>query len=174
MGATVKVVAVYTKPFWRDQGLNGAAVCRGRGGRLPLSEIHDMSGPDGKPGMLLGFGQGASRWDDGGEERPPPLTEERVIEQLVELYGPEANAPVRVIIKDWSREDYTSPPGVHTLTDYDHFGSPALQAPAWDGTLFWASTETSAIAGGHIEGALAAAERTVEAIRQRLQPQPPP
>jgi monoamine oxidase len=55
---------------------------------------------------------------------------------------------------------------IHDMSGPD--GSPVLQQPAWDGQLYWTSTETASIAPGHIEGALEAAERTVAAIVQTL------
>ncbi|MEO1058932.1 MAG: FAD-dependent oxidoreductase, partial [Actinomycetota bacterium] len=57
-----------------------------------------------------------------------------------------------------------SPPGVEALHEYQTYGHPIWQTPTGDGRLHWTSTETSREAPGHIEGALAAAERTVLAI----------
>lgn len=159
MGSTAKVVAVYPRPFWRDDGLNGAAICRGGSARgLPIGEMHDMSGPKGSPGMLLGFATGGD----------PALDEDAVLSQLAMLFGDEARQPTKLIIQDWSREAYTSPPNVHALRNYQYFGAAVLQEPDWDGALYWTSTETSSEATGHIEGALAAAERTAGALLQRL------
>ena len=42
-------------PFWRTQGLNGYA----NSDRPPVSVTFDNSPPDGKPGVLLGFVEGA-------------------------------------------------------------------------------------------------------------------
>ena len=44
------------------------------------------------------------------------------------------------------------------------YGHRWYQEPAADGRLHWASTETAPNAPGHIEGAIAAAERAVTAI----------
>ncbi|MFV1990192.1 MAG: FAD-dependent oxidoreductase, partial [Acidimicrobiales bacterium] len=49
---------------------------------------------------------------------------------------------------------------------YEHYGSPLFRASEWSNRLFWTSTETATVAPGHIEGALQAAERTVDAIIQ--------
>jgi len=150
MGATTKAVAVYDTPFWRDAGLAGAAMCMVD---APLQEIHDMSGPDGTPAMLFGFGSSHSR--------RPPITPASVADQMGKLFGSRAATPVAVHIRDWSQES-----GFHeTISDAYHlFGSPHLQGPSWDGRLLWTSTETSTIAPGHIAGALAAAERTTRII----------
>ena len=87
-----------------------------------------------------------------------------VMKQFAALFGPEAAAPSDVLIRDWRLEERTSPQYWPPSQRYDLFGSPLLQTPTWQGRLLWTSTETSAIAPGHMEGALAAAERTVQTI----------
>jgi monoamine oxidase len=51
MGSTIKCVAVYERPFWRDAGLSGEVVSDGE----PLSITYDNTsadGPYGRPGRL--------------------------------------------------------------------------------------------------------------------------
>ncbi len=153
MGAITKVVAHYPEPFWRDAGLAGAAISHVG----PIREFHDMSGPDGKPAALFGFA--------------PPLTvgaatitEDQVREQLGALFGPAAATPTRLWIHDWRQEPFTSPAQVERLNDYGSFGHPDYATPALHGRLHWASTETAADTPGHIEGALAAAQRAATAV----------
>src|ERR1700704_5037132 len=50
-GTLLKVAAVYDKPFWRDQGLNGTAVSLVG----PVNATFDDSPPDGSPGVVFGF-----------------------------------------------------------------------------------------------------------------------
>jgi len=156
MGATVKVVAVYDRPFWRDEGLAGTAYSYVG----PIREIHDMSGPDGSPAAIFGF----CSIDVGA----PAPTEEVVVAQLTDLFGAEASSPSAVFIKDWRSEEFTSPPNVEQLTNYQTYGHSEYQKPMLDGRLHWASTETSPVAPGHIEGALTAAERAASAILDDL------
>ena len=151
MGDSVKVVAHFTEPFWRRQGLAGAAMSR----RGPLTEIHDMSGPEGEPAAVFGFARAASMHAD---------IETDVREQLIRMFGPHASQPVDVLVQDWSREVWTTPPGIGVPPDYALFGHPIYQEPALDGRLHWSSTETARAFAGHIEGALEAAERTVASI----------
>ena len=75
-----------------------------------------------------------------------------------------AAQPVELIVQDWSRERWTSPADVAAHTDYSTYGHPVYAQPMLDGRLYWTSTETSPIAPGHVEGALAAAERTAALI----------
>lgn len=151
MGDTVKAVAVYSRPFWRDAGLSGMVSAL----QAPFREIHDMSGPNGQPAALFGFGGPGF---DGS-----PEAGEVFVQQLTALFGPEAANPLETRVADWSREEFTSPPGPASPR-FDLFGAPELVAPSWDGRLFWSSTETGRVAPGHIEGALEAADRTVAAI----------
>lgn len=152
MGSTVKVVAHFDHAFWRNEGLAGSAVSH----IGPMRELHDMSGPDGQPAAIFGFVPNNSP--------SPAPTEEAIRHQLVEMFGPAAADPIQIIIADWRSEAATSPPGVEQLQAYQAFGHDLFQRPALDGRLHWTSTETATVAPGHIEGALAAAERVVAAI----------
>src|SRR5207249_6374177 len=53
-GATIKVQAVYSTPFWRASGLNGAVVSD----TGPIEVVYDNSPADGSPGLLVGFAEG--------------------------------------------------------------------------------------------------------------------
>ena len=153
MGAITKVVAHYSEPFWRAAALAGSGISHVG----PMREVHDMSGPDGNPAALFAFAQPTT--DGQGA-----ATRAAVLEQLVEMFGPEAGNPAELIIHDWSNEAWTSPPGVEKLTAYQTYGHALFNEPALGGRLHWASTETATLSPGHIEGALAAAERAVQAI----------
>lgn len=146
MGATIKVVVRYARAFWREAGLSGAAVSHVG----PLREIHDMSGPEGDPAALFGFAESVS----GAEGREP------VLRQLVRLFGPEAADPLGLDLVDWSRERWTSPPQSDRSRRFELYGHPLYQEPI-HGRIHFASTETAPAFGGHIEGALIAAEAVV-------------
>ncbi len=157
MGHTVKVVAVYREPFWRSSGLAGAAISE----IGPLREIHDLSGPEGDdPAALFGFAPA----NPGG----PPLAPGQVVDQLVRMFGPAAAAPQEVLVTDWSRERWTSPPGAGQSAAYQLFGHRAYQQPALLGRLHWASTETATASPGHVEGALEAAARAASTVLAAL------
>ena len=149
MGGVTKAVAIYPEPFWRHLGLSGTAF----GPDQPFGEVHDMSGPDGTPAMLFGFGQA-------------PLADPvgAFAEQLTALFGPKAAQPAQVLVVDWGQQPFTAPTRLGHTNRYDLYGSPHLTKPSWAGRLHWASTETATTAPGHIEGALAAAERTLGAF----------
>lgn len=155
MGATTKAVAVYDEPFWRERGLSGSAVSH----RGPVRELHDMSGPEGSPAALFGFVPGGSP-----STPPEALDSGTLVDQLVELFGPDAASPTNVVVQDWRQERWTSPDGVEQLNAYQTYGHRLFTQPAMEGRLHWSSTETSTEFPGHIEGALAAADRASAAV----------
>lgn len=164
MGAVSKVVVQYANAFWREEGLAGAAVSA----LGPLREVHDVSDPEAGVSALFGFAQGAAT-DPNTSERS--LTKQ-VLDQLVRLFGIRAATPVRVVVQDWSRQPYTAPAEVTDGGDHGLFGHPLYARPAMDGRLHWASTETAPISPGHIEGALAAAERAATNVLAALSASP--
>ena len=159
MGAVTKVVAVYDQPFWRAAGLSGSAISH----LGPMRELHDMSGSDGSPAAIFGFVPGAGAG-------APTVTEAEIRHQLGEIFGPQGADPVEIHIQDWRQERWTSPPNVEQLTAYQTYGHDLYQQPIAGGRLFFASTETATESPGHIEGALAAAERAVTSIIAALEP----
>ncbi|WOV86950.1 FAD-dependent oxidoreductase [Sporosarcina oncorhynchi] len=156
MAGQAKAVAVYDQPFWRDAGLSGQVTSWAG----PLQEIHDAS-PDTGSGALFGFfGLSANDRKQLGEER----VRELVVAQLAKLFGSAAERPVSLLYKDWSADTDTSvTEDAKPLTDFPVYGELA-DAGIWNSKLFFAGTETSSEHGGHLEGALRSAERTVNDV----------
>lgn len=142
MAGHAKLVAVYDSPFWRISGLNGDAISH----RGPLAEIHDASPLDASQGALFGFAvPGAARTHN---------FESQALAQLVRLFGPEADEPQQVLIKDWSTD-----PATATAADQIPPASHPFYRPISGGRrLVFAGTETAPTEGGFLEGALEAAE----------------
>jgi monoamine oxidase len=159
MGAITKVVARYSNPFWRELGLSGSAISH----RGPLREIHDLSGPGGNPAALFGF---ASTTAASG-----PISDADVLDQLVRLFGPDAGSPTELHLADWRSEQHTSPAAVEELTNYGTYGHHRFQEPTLNSRVHWVSTETGEVNPGHIEGALAAAERAASHIMSQHNPE---
>jgi monoamine oxidase len=156
MAPHAKYVAVYERPFWREQGLSGSA--RSQSG--PLGEIHDASMPGGSA-ALFGFlavpARTRQRLGDG-------LLLAHCRAQLVRLFGPQAAAPRTDAIKDWSQDALTA-----TAADLDaggeHCHAPAA-APAagpWQGRLTAIASEWSPRFPGYLAGAVEAAALGVQA-----------
>lgn len=154
MAGQAKVLAVYDRPFWRDNGLSG----QGMSWAGVLQEIHDASQPGGLAALFGFFRLSAAERSVFDQDE----LNRRVIDQLVRLFGEEAHQPRDVLYVDWSsdRQTATGQDGV-PLTDFPVYEPIALD-PAWEGMLSLAGTETDSLFGGHIEGALRSAERVVE------------
>ncbi len=157
MAPHAKVVAVYPRPFWRDDGLSGQAQSRVG----PLTEIHDASAPDG-PAALFGFvGVPAGVRRQAGR----PQIQTAAVAQLQRLFGDEAAHPLDVYYKDWAIDVNTatdadaSPPDTHPS-----YGQQAAPGEPWRGALVLAGSETAVQQGGYLEGALESAEAAVRQI----------
>ena len=156
MGDVVKAVAVYDEPFWRADGLAGAAVSY----RGPFREFHDHSGFEANGrGAIFGFAPAAQLWnlDDlamAGLFR----------EQLGRLFGPRAAEPRAIHVLNWANERYTNPEAVVGRNVQGGFGNPNLRVATGNGRIHWASTEIDTAYGGHIEGAIRAAIHATEQV----------
>ena len=153
MGSVIKVNAVYPEPFWRADGLNGAAVST----QGPIQVTYDNSPPSGKPGVLVGF-------MEGGAGRPY-LTQSAArrradaLASLARYFGPKALQPTAYHDHVWARERFTagaygtySPPGVLT-------GLREATGPQPAGPLHFAGDGTSAQWPGYMDGAIRSGER---------------
>jgi len=147
MSDTVKVVARYEAPFWRETGLAGAALSHVG----PFCEFHDHSGPDDGQAALFGFAPAARL---GGA--PADEIVERFQDQVTRLYG---TAPATSVhAADWSSDPFTSA-GPATPSTAWYAGTPVLRLPHCDGRLVFGSTETGPAFPGYLEGAVLAGRR---------------
>jgi monoamine oxidase len=154
-GAVIKCFAVYDRPFWREQGLSGAALsdC------APVHLVFDNSPSDASCGILLGFIEGASARQMSAVD--PDARRTAVLECFARLFGERARQPEAYLDHDWSGEVWSRgcygahfPPGVWT-----QFGR-ALREPV--GRIFWAGTETATRWMGYIDGAIESGERAAQ------------
>lgn len=156
MAPHAKYLAAYDEPFWRSEGLSGAA----RSAVGPLAEVHDASTPGGA--ALFGF------------VGVPALTRARVSAddlkahcraQLVRLFGSRAATPCSEHLQDWAQEPFTSTPDDVS----GHGGHPVAGLPrsagqgAWQGRLTAIGSEWSSDFPGYLAGAVQAAESGVAA-----------
>ena len=157
MAPHAKYVAIYDRPFWREQGLSGEA----RSACGPLGEIHDASMPDGSAALFGFFGipahlrQGVPEADLRAQCRA----------QLARLFGPQASTPQAELFKDWASDPYTA-----TAADNDSLGQHP-EAPAsgtstgpWAGRLTGIGSEWSRQFPGYVAGAIEAASVGVRSL----------
>ncbi|MFC4294657.1 flavin monoamine oxidase family protein [Novosphingobium tardum] len=161
MGTAIKMMLIYDRPFWRDEGLSGFALTDQDVPQL----MFDNSPEDASCGILVGFTEGsaARRWIDRseGERRGA------AVETVAGCFGQAARDVRDYIELSWMNEEYSRgcyagvmPPGVWTT-----FGR-ALREPV--GRIHWAGTETATFWPGYVEGALQAGERAATEVAQLL------
>lgn len=156
MGAIVKVIVAYERPFWRDAGCSGEAVATRP---APVAVTFDNCIPDGTP-ALLAFVQAdaARRWAGNPEA---------VLAPLARWFGDEARRPVAIEAVDWSAEPWsggcpTAVAGPRALTS----SGTTLRAPV--GRIHFAGTETAGEWTGYIEGALESGERAAREVMREV------
>ena len=160
-GTLMKVAAVYDRPFWREDGLNGTALSLNG----PVNATFDDSPPDGKPGVVFGF--------VGGDEARKFMRLSRskrraqILDNFKDYFGPKAAKPREYFETNWTREEWTrgcpvAVPGPGILVAYGH----ALRKPV--GRIHWAGTETSTYWNGYMDGAVRSGERAAKEIFDEL------
>ena len=156
-----KYIAVYDKPFWRQQGLSGEA----RSARGPLTEIHDASIPGGSAALFGFFGVPAQV----RSRVPTADLAAHCRAQVARLFGAQAANPQQEFIRDWAREPYTS-----TAEDLQQGGHHAQAPPSgpetgpWHGRISGIASEWSAQFPGYLAGAIDAADLGVRGLLNRL------
>src|SRR5206468_7064919 len=95
-GTLTKVAAVYSTPFWRDQGLTGQALDTDG----PVSASFDDSPPEGSPGVLFGFvgGDNARSYN----AMSPASRRSAVLNQYANWFGPQALNAINFFDTNWS------------------------------------------------------------------------
>lgn len=161
MGATIKCLATYEKPFWRGRGLSGEVTCAGG----PVTVVFDNSPADGSLGTLLGFVVGGPARELGA--RPADERKRAVLTAFTRFFGKEAAEPIDYVEQDWSAEPWTRgcPTGTMSPGTMTLYG-PALRAAV--GRIHWAGTETASQYCGYMEGAVESGERVAKEIGARL------
>ena len=157
MGSVVKCMAIYDRPFWREQGLSGQLVVTDG----PISATFDNSVPGATTGILLGFAVGPQAEQ---LRRLDAATRRRaVLEVYARAFGPAAAQPVDYLDHSWADEPWSRgcyfghfPPGVLTSL------GPVLRRA--EGRIHWAGTETAREWTGYIEGAVESGERVAAEV----------
>ncbi len=155
-GSINKILAVYERPFWREDGLSG----QGFAPYELVRELYDNSPPSATAGVLTTFLAGENA------ERAGRLSaadrRATVLEGMAKYVGPEALRPVDFIETDWSAEEWTQGAygtsfGVGGLA---RFGED-LRRPI--GPIHWACTDIAGVGHIHMEGAVRSGERAAKA-----------
>ncbi|MFJ9197013.1 flavin monoamine oxidase family protein [Streptomyces flaveolus] len=157
MGRLSKAFVAYDRPFWRTEGLSGEAVMDTGTAFITF----DVS-PDNGPGVLMVFCT-PSVYDN----FDPETRRSRVVQQMVDLYGPQASTPIDYVDHCWGTEPF-APGGPHPAAGpyaSVSYGS-ALTEP--HGRIHWSGTETAGEWVGTMNGAVLTGLRTAKQVAQRL------
>jgi monoamine oxidase len=162
LGTLAKCEAIYDRPFWRQDGLNGQAL---KLGDAAVPAMFDNTPPDGSPGVLMGFMGGRSwrRW----QTASPADRRAAVLRDFAAAFGPKALSPVDYFEQDWVEERWTrgAPTAVLGPGVLTRFG-PKLTEPV--GAVHWAGTETAGYWNGYMDGAIASGERAAREVLAKL------
>lgn len=156
MGRIAKFLAVYDRPFWRENGLSGQVV----GDGSPVDVTYESYGQGHH--VLMGFISSDAMADL--DNRPDRDLVESSLDCFVQYFGPEARTrALDYGFKKWDNDPYswggptaTTRPGILT-----RFG-PALRDPV--GGIHWAGTETADYWQGYMDGAIRSGERAAREI----------
>ena len=157
MAGHAKAIVIYKDCFWKTAGLSGDAMSR----RGPLAEIHDASPYQTGPYALFGFVGVPAHYRENNEQQ----LKQAIVEQLVRLFGQAASQTLEVILQDWAFEKETATQLDHNaLNHHPNYGLTKDLTNLWDDNLLLSSTESAPQFGGYIEGALEAAELTLDKL----------
>jgi monoamine oxidase len=148
MGESIKFAVEYERPFWREQNYSGTLFSQAS----IIQEMYDHSNNDDSGYALKGFLNGGT-YTLSQEER-----KEKVLLQLVKLYGTEAGNYIAYHEKVWREEPLTFLPYEQLVLGHENNGHPEYQKPLLNNKLFLSGSETATKNPGYMEGAIVAAK----------------
>ena len=147
LGLVIKVHAVYSTPFWREDGLSGT--CFGAGALV--QEVYDNTNHEDPRGTLVGFVS-----DEKADAMFELTAEERrraILESMARFLGDKALEPEVYYESDWGAEEWTR--GAYAAS-YDlgglHRYGKDQHAPV--GPIYWACSDLAAEGYQHVDGAV--------------------
>jgi putrescine oxidase len=160
-GSINKVLAVYERPFWREEGLSG----QGFAPYELVRELYDNSPPSATAGVLVTFlaGENAER----AGRMSAADRRAAVLEGMARYVGSRALEPVDLIETDWSGQEWTR--GAYGTSfgpgGLTRFGED-LRRPV--GPIHWACTDIAGVGHIHMEGAIRSGERAAQACLEAV------
>jgi monoamine oxidase len=158
MGAVIKCIALYDRPFWKERGFSGEVISD----QGAVGYVLDGTKAGGAQPALIGFMEGAPARAWSG--RSPDERRKTVLRELAGFFGPDAEHPALYVDQDWTAETWTGgcSAGYAVPGALSRYG-PALREPV--GRIHWAGSETAIEWFGYMVGAVESGERAArEAI----------
>ena len=157
LGLVIKVHAVYSTPFWREDGLSGT----GFGAGSLVQEVYDNTNHGDSRGTLVGFisdEKADAVFELSAEDR-----KRSVLESIAGFLGEKALRPEVYYESDWGSEEWTR--GAYA-SSYDlgglHRYGKDQHAPV--GPIYWCSSDLAAEGYQHVDGAVRMGQFTAARI----------
>lgn len=159
MGATIKCLALYETPFWRERGWSGELLSHSG----PATFTFDNTSHDGRQPALVSFVN--ANHAHALARVSPERRKEQVLRQLARAFGAQALTPSSYHETNWDEVPFAHGCPVATWSP----GTLARHGASWfgpQGRIHWAGTETAQRWFGFMEGAVESAARVAREIRQ--------
>ncbi|RUV30962.1 FAD-dependent oxidoreductase [Mesorhizobium sp. M5C.F.Ca.IN.020.32.2.1] len=160
MAPHAKVFALYDRPFWREAGLSGTAQSMVG----PLMEIHDATTASGKAALFGFVGLSAEQRKAVGRDAIIAGS----LQQLAQLFGPEAGTPRATLFKDWAADPLTATRDDQAAGGHLTASTHQWVEGEWHDRISLAGSETSPTEPGYLAGAVEAARRAVAEVADGL------
>lgn len=160
MAPHAKVFALYDHPFWRAAGLSGTAQSQVG----PLVEIHDATTASGQAALFGFVGVPAAERAAAGRDAVLSAS----VQQLAQIFVPEAASPRAVLYKDWADDPLTATADDRQAGDHPSADRRPWVHGKWRDYISLAGSETSISEPGYLAGAVEAANRTANALIAKL------
>ncbi|KIW18242.1 hypothetical protein PV08_02530 [Exophiala spinifera] len=166
LGYYSKIVFVWDKPWWREQGFSGVL----QSSCDPISFARDTSIDVDRQWSITCFmvGDPGRKWSQQSKQ----VRQKSVWDQLRAAYenaGAQVPEPANVLEIEWSKQQYFqgAPSAVYGLNDLITLGS-ALRTPFK--SVHFVGTETSLVWKGYMEGAIRSGQRGAAEVVASLVP----
>jgi monoamine oxidase len=166
MAAQAKFVAIYQRPFWREEGLSGDVFSRVG----PMVELHDAS-TDGANDIdstyaLFGF---VGVPPSVRNQHESGVFEQHCLNQLADVFGEPARQPLHYYLKDWAQDTWVATEQDKTeAPSHPHIAISAYQSQLEVLNLSFVGAEYAQSEAGYLEGALISAQSAMNLIIERL------
>src|SRR4051794_36573393 len=134
LGLVIKVHAVYSTPFWREDGLSGTSF----GAGALVQEVYDNTNHEDPRGTLVGFisdEKADAVFELNAEDR-----RRAVLESIAAFLGPKALEPEVYYESDWGSEEWTrgAYAASYDLGGLHRYGKDQLKPV---GPIYWSSSD---------------------------------
>lgn len=157
LGLVIKVHAVYSTQFWREEGLSGTCF----GADALVQEVYDNTNHEDPRGTLVGFVSDEKA--DAMFELSAADRKRAILESIAAFLGEKALTPEIYYESDWGSEEWTR--GAYAAS-YDlgglHRYGKDQHAPV--GPIYWASSDLAAEGYQHVDGAVRMGRRVASRI----------